>query len=153
MAPELAARALVPARSGSRHAPASGPDDWSILANFEKAPEVAWLKKCFPWQTPTLGGRACAPCAKNDREAMEKLDATSIPHRKSSSPTSIFVTPWPGSAAAGGNRLGIQLVIVLAAARNVAGADGRSAAQRRGYTAAPRGRAFRAGGGQWMWRG
>ena len=39
-------------------------------------------KKCFPWQTPTLGGRACAPRApKNTARRWRNWHATSMPHR------------------------------------------------------------------------
>jgi len=74
MAPELAARELARRPARVRATLLAALDHWLILANFEKAPEAAWLKQVLsvadsdPWRQGVRSARA-----KNDREAMEKL--------------------------------------------------------------------------------
>jgi serine/threonine protein kinase/Flp pilus assembly protein TadD len=93
MAPELAARALARRPARVRATLLAALDHWLILANFEKAPEAAWLKQVLsmadsdPWRQGVRSARA-----KNDREAMEKLardvDTAQEP------PEALFVLVW-----------------------------------------------------------
>ena len=62
MAPELAARALARRPARVRATLLAALDHWLILANFEKAPEAAWLKQVLsvadsdPWRQGVRSG-------------------------------------------------------------------------------------------------
>ncbi|MGO9922994.1 MAG: protein kinase domain-containing protein [Isosphaeraceae bacterium] len=74
MAPEEAARAISRREPGVRGTVLAALDHWLILANHEKAPEAAWLKRVLaladsdPWRQSLRRARE-----QNDRDAMEKL--------------------------------------------------------------------------------